>query len=69
MNVTSLEQMEQIVSNSDTLKWDGWTVVDSKPNQNGYTSVNGAFIDGRWHIEKRYEPTAQGWDIPNKFVR
>ena len=70
MQITSLEKMEQIVSKSKTLGWDGWTVVNSFPSEKGYTSKQGTFNrkTGRWHIENRYEPTVAGWNIPDKLV-
>lgn len=69
MNVTSLEQMETIVAKNKSLSWDGWTVLDTKPNPTAWTKVNGAFINGSWQLQNRYEPTEQGWEIPNKFAR
>ena len=69
MLIKSLEQMEDVVKNSDTLSWDGWTVVESKTNENGMMSKDGALVDGKWIVQKRYEVTANGWEIPNKFMR
>ena len=71
MKVTSLEQMEQIVSKNKSLTWDGWTVVNSYPNPTAWSKPNGAFSRsrGQWFITSRFEPTETGWDIPNKFVR
>jgi hypothetical protein len=31
-------------------------------------SKDGAFVDGKWIVQKRYEATANGWEIPNKLV-
>lgn len=69
MQVTSLEQMEKIVSRNRYLRWDGWTVVNSYPSLNGWSKTNGAFSNGKWYQENRYEPNENGWDIPNKLVR
>lgn len=69
MKVTTLEQMESIVSSNKTLSWDGWTVVDNQPSERGRTANNGAFVNGKWSIQKRYTPARTGWDIPNKFMR
>ena len=69
MNVTSLEKMEQIVSNNKFLSWDGWTVLYSRQNDNGYSSKNGVYRDGQWYIQNRFEVTENGWDLPSKFVR
>lgn len=69
MIIKSLEQMEEVVKNNDNLSWDGWTVLENKTNENGMMSKDGAFVDGRWIVQKRYEPSAKGWEIPNKFMR
>jgi hypothetical protein len=68
MLITSLEKMEEIVKNRDNLSWDGWTVIESKTNENGAMSVDGAYVNGKWIVQKRYEATANGWEIPNKLV-
>lgn len=69
MLIKSLEEMEAVVQNSDNLSWDGWTVIESKTNENGMMSKDGALVDGKWIVQKRYEVTANGWEIPNKFMR
>ena len=61
--------MEDIVKNNDSLSWDGWTVLENKTNENGVMSKDGAFVDGKWIVQKRYEVAANGWEIPNKFMR
>lgn len=68
MIVKTLEQMEKIVSLNKTLNWDGWTVVNSIPSDKGRSSVDGALVKSKWHIQTRYKPGRIGWDIPNKFV-
>ncbi len=69
MIINSLEVMEGIVKNNDNLSWDGWTILENKTNEDGMMSKDGAFVDGKWIVQKRYEATATGWEIPNKFVR
>lgn len=69
MLIKSLDEMEAIVQNSDNLSWDGWTVIETDTNKNGMMSSNGAFVGGKWVMQKRYEPTTSGWEIPNKFMR
>lgn len=69
MNITSLEQMEQIVKSNRALSWDGWTVISSYPSDKGSTSKDGALVNGKWHVQRRFVPTEKGWDIPGKFVR
>ena len=69
MLIKSLEEMEDVVKNSDDLSWDGWTVIESRTNENGRMSKDGAFVNGRWIVQKRYEADTSGWEIPNKFMR
>ena len=69
MQVTSLEKMEAIVKKNRFLSWDGWTVVNSFPSEKARTAVNGAYVNGTWHLQNRYEPTETGWNIPDKLVR
>jgi hypothetical protein len=68
MNIKSLEKMEQIVSKNKALSWNGWTVVERYPSDRGSTSNRGVFAKGKWHLEKMFEPTRDGWEIPNKYV-
>lgn len=68
MFIRSLEQMEQIVEQRKFLHWDGWTVIQTFPSEKGRTSKHGLFMKGRWYIQKRFEPTEKGWDIPNKII-
>lgn len=68
MQIKSLEQMEKIVSSNKSLLWDGWTVVNFYPSEKGRTSQHGAFIDNKWHLQRRFVPSKSGWDIPDKFV-
>lgn len=69
MLISSLEKMESIVENNDFLSWDGWTVLENRTKENGVMSKDGAFVGGKWIVQKRYEVTADGWEIPNKLVR
>jgi hypothetical protein len=68
MKITSLEKMEEIVENNRALSWDGWTVLHSMTNIDGYASKEGVYVKGKWIVQKRYNLTASGWEIPNKFV-
>lgn len=69
MLIKSLESMENIVANNKSLSWDGWTVVNSYPSPTAWMQKDGAFVKGKWFVQKRYELTTKGWEIPNKFVR
>lgn len=68
MLIKQLEKMESIVSNNKNLTWDGWTVVSLKPVDNGLLSKDGIQINGKWYLQKRFEPTNEGWDVPDKLV-
>jgi hypothetical protein len=69
MIITSVEKMEKIVSKAKFLYWDGWTVVSSYPSKKASTSKYGAYRDGQWHMQRRFEPTEIGWEIPERFLR
>jgi hypothetical protein len=68
MQIKSLEQMESIVNKNNSLHWDGWTVVNSQLSDKGRTSKFGAYVKGKWHLQTRFTPSKNGWDIPDKFV-
>lgn len=69
MLISSLEQMEKIVSRNRNLRWDGWDVVFSYESDKGRTSKFGARVKGVWHLERRIDLTKNGWDMPKKYVR
>lgn len=69
MIIKSLEKMEKIVERSKYLRWDGWTVVNSYPSKKASTSRYGAYVNGEWHLQRRFEPTEIGWDIPDRFIK
>ena len=68
MQIKSLEKMESIVAKNKSLSWDGWTVISSYQSDKGRTSKFGAFVNGKWHIQTRFTPSTNGWDIPDKLV-
>jgi hypothetical protein len=67
--ITSLKQMEQIVSKHSNLCWVGWDIADRKKAEGARTSVNGVRVDGQWYLQRVYPLTEQGWDIPRKYRR
>ncbi len=69
MVINKLEQMEKIVAENKSLKWDGWSVISHYPSDKARTSKYGAMIDGKWQMVRRFDPSESGWDIPDKFVR
>jgi hypothetical protein len=68
MLIKTLEEMERIVNKNDSLIWDGWTVVSIQPARNGVMSKDGLKVGGKWYLQKRFDATANGWDIPDKLV-
>lgn len=68
MNIKSLKQMENIVNSSNTLFWDGWSVVNRYRSEKGRTSKYGAYIDGKWYMTRKFIPGKDGWDIPESFI-
>ena len=68
MIIKELERMEEIVATNKTLTWDGWTVVNSYASEKGRTSKNGALVGSKWHLQQRFVPGTNGWDIPQKFA-
>ena len=68
MMVTSLEKMDKIVNSHWFLYWDGWTVIQSFPSEKGRTSKFGAYRNKKWHLQRKFELTDRGWNIPKKLV-
>jgi hypothetical protein len=68
MIIKSLEQMEAIVSKNKNLSWDGWSVVNRYRSDKARTSKYGVYINGVWLMSQRFDPTRNGWDIPERFV-
>jgi len=68
MIIKSLQQMEEIVSKNKNLIWDGWTVVSLNATNSGMLSKDGILINNKWYLQKRFELTENGWEIPSKIV-
>jgi hypothetical protein len=69
MLIKSLEQMETIVDNNESLSWDGWTVLEAKKSPTAWMEPNAKFIKHEWHTVNRFDITESGWDIPAKLVK
>jgi hypothetical protein len=69
MKINSLEQMEAIVENNDSLSWIGWDVVEHQSSPTAWMKQNGVYRNGDWMLQKLYPLNTNGWDLPNKFVR
>ena len=68
MNIKSLEKMEKIVQSNTSLQWDGWTVLSITKSFKAKTSKHGKYINGNWYLVKRFEPSRNGWNIPESFI-
>ncbi len=66
--INSLSVMESIVTNNKQLSWDGWTVVETFPSEKAYFSKFGVYKNGKWQMKKEFNPSNQGWEIPDKYV-
>jgi hypothetical protein len=67
MIINDLDRMEKIVARNNNLSWVGWDVADRKRSEAGRTAVNGVRVNGVWYLQRIYQVTRNGWDIPNKY--
>ena len=67
MIINDLDRMEKIVARNNNLFWVGWDVADRKRSEAGRTAVNGVRVNGVWYLQRIYQVTRNGWDIPNKY--
>lgn len=69
MLINSLEKMEEIVKSNKTLAWNGWDVVQNTFDPVGWRKPEGVRINNKWHTQKTFALSTDGWEIPNNFVR
>ena len=63
----SLVRKERALGND--VRWDGWDIVFFRPSDNGMTSTNGAFKNGRWGFDNRIEVNSEGkWEIETRNI-
>jgi len=68
MIINSFDKMESIVKCNSNLKWDNWTVI-AIDNSDGYYTKDGAFIDGEWKKQYRFDMVDYGvWNIPDRYL-
>ena len=67
MIINKLEVMEKIVKKNPNLSWIGWDVVDRKKSEMARTAPNGVRVNGEWYLQRKYELTRNGWDIPYRY--
>lgn len=68
MLVSSLTEMEQIVSYRSDLEWEGWDVIQYKKNNSAQFDKHGAFKNGSWYKKTIFPLNQDGWSIPNSMV-
>lgn len=69
MKINSLEQAEKIVENNSSLKWNGWNITQLTKSPTAWMKPEGVFNNGEWFLQKHYNLSADGWELPAKFVR
>jgi hypothetical protein len=69
MLITSLEDMESIVSSRNDLEWDGWNVIKYTKTSDAVFSQDGVYKNGRWCNKKVFPITEEGWFLPNSLGR
>ena len=67
--INSLEEAETIVDNNKSLGWNGWDIVHFNKMPTAWMKPEGVYRNGEWYIQKHYNPSEKGWEIPDKFVR
>ena len=69
MMINSLEEAEIIVDNNKSLSWNGWDIVHFSKMPTAWMKPEGVYRNGDWYIQKHYNLSEKGWEIPDKFVR
>jgi hypothetical protein len=59
----------KVVDSNKSLFWDGWTIVEFKPHPDAITHKSAIYRNNRWGFTKRFEPSTNGWKVPDKYVR
>ena len=69
MKISSLEEMETVVENNQSLEWIGWDVVNYTQSPTAWMKPDGIYRKGEWFKHTTYHLSESGWEIPAKFVR
>ena len=69
MLITSYDYAHRIVESNKFLTWNGWDIVEVKPNAGAQFKENGALINGVWHYTETFPVPEKGWEVPNKYAR
>ena len=69
MKISSLEEAEKIVENNNELSWNGWDILHHKKSPTAWMKPDGIFKNESWYIQKQYNLSEIGWELPDKLVR
>ena len=74
MNIKSVKQAEKFVVQQKRLgndvRWENYDIVFWRESEKGVTSKDGAFRNGKWGFENRFEVNESGeWNIDGRNVR
>lgn len=59
----------KIVESNPNLSWDGWKIVDFKKDFKAEFSANGVRLNNQWGFFRVYDVDADGWKVPQKYVK
>lgn len=69
MLVTNYNYAHKIVEANKSLSWDGWNIVEFKPNADAFYMQDGIFKNSKWGTVKTFPLTENGWEVPKRYVR
>jgi hypothetical protein len=69
MLVTNYAYAHKLVDKTPALSWDGWDIVEFKPDPDAYFMPSGIFKSFKWGFAKTFPITEEGWEIPNRYAR
>lgn len=70
MLIKNLHDMENIVASNNSLRWEGWDIINLIEDDLAEYSVDGCFdrVTGRWYKKSIYSITENGWEIPESVI-
>jgi hypothetical protein len=69
MLVSSYDYAHKMVETNKFLSWNGWDIVEFKPNDSAEYKAEGSLQNGLWGFAKTFPLTEKGWEVPSKYVR
>lgn len=68
MTINGFDVMDKIISSSDNMSWNGWSVV-VLDDTDGYYTKDGVFANGKWQKQYKFDMLEYGvWNIPDRFM-